>query len=113
MIFFRRLPRFEYVSPGTLEEVLGLLEEHKGKARVMAGGTDLLVQMKNRETAPEYLISLKNISGLDYINYHESDGLRLGALATIESVEKSPVVRDKYGVLARQLTVWPQPRSGM
>ena len=99
--FFRRLPRFEYLSPGTLEEALSLLEEYKGKAGVIAGGTDLLVQMKNREAAPEYLISLKNISGLDYINYRESDGLRLGALTTIESVENSPVVRDKYSVLAQ------------
>jgi len=101
MIYFSRLPKFEYIAPKTLEEALSFLEEQKDKAKVIAGGTDLLIQMKNREVTPQYLIGLKNISGIDYIKYSENDGLRFGALSTIGSVESLQVIRDKYSILAQ------------
>jgi len=97
----RCLPRFEYLTPKTLEEALALLSEHRGKARVIAGGTDLLPQMKSREVVPQYLIGLKNIPALDYIKYSNTDGLRFGALTTLHSVETSPIIQKRFGVLAQ------------
>lgn len=98
--FYRRLPRFEYLEPNTIEEALSLLSQHKGRAKVLAGGTDLLPKLKRREIeAPEYIIDLKGIPNLDYIKYDEVGGLRLGALVTIHAVEASPVVQERFGVL--------------
>ena len=60
--FYRRLPKFEYLAPKTIDEALSLLSRYKGKAKIMAGGTDILPQLKGREIkTPEYLIDLKGI----------------------------------------------------
>ena len=101
MVYLRRLPQFKYLAPRTLEEALAFLEEQKDKAKVIAGGTDLLLRMKNREITPKYLIGLKNISGIDYIKHSEPDGLRLGALCTLGSVESSQIIQEKYNILAQ------------
>jgi carbon-monoxide dehydrogenase medium subunit len=94
------LPRFEYLAPASLAEACALLAKHQGKAKVLAGGTDLIPQMKKRATTPEFLIGLKNIPNLDYIEFDKSKGLRIGSLATLESVLNSPVVQSNYHVLA-------------
>jgi CO/xanthine dehydrogenase FAD-binding subunit len=59
----RRLPRFEHLAPRGIEEALFMLFQHGEQAKVIAGGTDLLPQMKKGELAPRYLIGLKNIGG--------------------------------------------------
>jgi len=98
--FYRRLPKFDYLEPKTIEEALSLLAQYKGRAKVIAGGTDLLPKLKRREIeAPEYIIDLKGIPDLDYIKHDEVDGLSLGALATIHAVEISPIVQERFGVL--------------
>jgi len=94
------LPRFGYFAPTTIEEACSLLSQYGGKARVLAGGTDLLVSMKKGEIGPQYLVSIKDVSELDYINYSQQDGLRIGAMATLEAVASSPVVNDRFGLLA-------------
>ena len=98
--FYRRLPKFEYLRPSTIDEALSLLSQYRGRAKVIAGGTDILPKLKRREIkAPEYIIDLKGIPDLDYVRYDEVGGLSLGPLATIHAVEASPIVQDKFGVL--------------
>jgi CO/xanthine dehydrogenase FAD-binding subunit len=98
--FYRRLPRFDYLEPHTIDEALSMLSQYKGRAKVMAGGTDILPKLKEREIkAPEVIIALNGIPDLDYIKYDEVGGLSLGALATIHAVETSPIVRERFGVL--------------
>lgn len=112
--FYRRLPRFEYLAPKTLEEALSFLTRYKGRAKVIAGGTDLLPKLKRREMrAPQYVVELKGIRGLDYVKYGKRSGLSLGALATIHAVERSPVVREKFSVLfeATESMASPQIRN--
>ena len=58
---------FDYYEPETVADAVALLAQHGGRARVMAGGTDLLVQMKIERIAPEAVISLNRIPGLDRI----------------------------------------------
>ena len=94
------LPKFDYSAPVAVEEACSLLSRYKGKAKVLAGGTDLLVSMKKRKISPRHLISIRSISGLGYIQYNQEDGLRIGAQVTLESVARSPVVKDKFGLLA-------------
>lgn len=95
------LPRFEYSAAKTVEEACSLLSQHKGKAMALAGGTDVLVEMKKRHIGPEYLIGIKSIPGLDYINFDDENGLRIGALVTLQEVADSEVVRERFGLLAR------------
>jgi len=111
--FYRRLPKFNYLAPATLNEALSLLAEHKGKARVIAGGTDFIPKLKRRETgAPDYIIDLKGIAGLDQIK-PEAGGLNIGALVTIGAVEASPQIQQKFAILAQaaQSMASPQVRN--
>jgi carbon-monoxide dehydrogenase medium subunit len=76
------------------------LAQHGDEAKLIAGGTALVLMLKNRLVSPEYLVSLGRIQGLDQIAYEPGVGLRLGALATIRQAETSPVVREHFPVLA-------------
>lgn len=96
-----RLPHFEYLTPGTLDEACSLLAEHPKEALALAGGTDLLVKMKQRRIVPRYLVNLRAISSMDYITYDENDGLRIGALATIQSLKHSVTVKRHCKILAQ------------
>jgi len=95
-----RLPRFEYVAPGTLEEACSFLAKHREEAFPFAGGTDLFVKMKQRRIVPGFLVNLKHIPGMDFIEYDEAKGLRMGALVTIQSLKNSVVVKRHFKVLA-------------
>ncbi len=109
--FYRRLPRFDYLSPQTMDEVLSLLSRYKGRAKLIAGGTDLVPKLKRRAIkAPAYIIDLKGIQGLDYIKYDEVNGLSIGALATIHSIETSAIVREKYNILSQAAESMASPQ---
>jgi len=99
--YVQRLPKFEYLTPRTLDEAIFMLSRHRGEARVIAGGTDLLHKMKRREETPRYLVGLKNIPRLDYIDYDESQGLRFGPLVTIHAIETSSFIRHKFPILSQ------------
>jgi aerobic carbon-monoxide dehydrogenase medium subunit len=96
----RLLKPFGYFEPATVEEAIGLLSTHGDKAKVLAGGTDLIISMKRREILPEKVIYIKAIPGLDYIEYDQESGLRIGSLTTHSTIADSPIVRDKFGLLA-------------
>ena len=83
------MKRFEVVRPNALEEAIRFLREHGGTAKLLAGGTDLIVRMKERSVTPKYVVDLKRIPGLEGISYDEEVGLRIGALTTIRAVERS------------------------
>ena len=101
--FYRRLPKFDYIQPKTLAETLNLLaNSNNGKYRVYAGGTDLIPKLKERAVVqPEVLVDLKGVPNLDYVEYDDQDGLRIGALATIRSVATSPVVSERFPILSQ------------
>ena len=91
-------PRFEYLAPTSLEEVVAALAEHGDDARPMAGGQSLIPLMKLRVTAPEVIVDLGRVPGLGGIE--EADGgLRIGALARHRDLERSERCRGRYGVL--------------
>lgn len=95
----RKIKEFEYFAPSTLSEAISLLAQYRGKAKILAGGTDLLIQMKQRNLTPEYLVDIKNISELDYIKYNEDEGLKIGALVTHNSLVNSAVIQEKFSLL--------------
>jgi len=88
----------EYLRPRSTEEAISLYKRLGEKARYIAGGTDLMVKIMDRQLNPEYLISLKGISGLDQIEY-ENGELRIGALTTHRKLELSPVIRRHFPIL--------------
>jgi carbon-monoxide dehydrogenase medium subunit len=77
-----------------------MLKEHEGRARILAGGTDLLVNMKLMLEKPEYLLDLTKISNLGHIDYTEKHGLRIGPLARLRDIEKSNILTERYPVLS-------------
>lgn len=99
MKYLRRLPKFEYRSPRTIGEVCDLLSAHGRDAKLLAGGTDLLLQMRMRETTPAYLIGLKGVAELSYIRELAGGGVAIGAMTPIQELVRSPLIRKKYAVL--------------
>ena len=94
-----QLPSFEHLQPNSLEEALGFLAEYGERARVIAGGTELLVSMKQRLLAPEYLVNLKALPGLDYIREDDGD-LRVGTLTRLSALIRSSAVGERFPVLS-------------
>jgi carbon-monoxide dehydrogenase medium subunit len=88
---------FNYVEPRTIEEALSLLASHQGQAKMIAGGTDLLVWMKMGRVSPQHVISLSRVPALRYLITDQ--GLRLGALTTFREVEKHWLIPRKYTAL--------------
>ncbi len=94
---------FEYRTPETIDEAISLLKEAGGSARPLAGGTDLVVQMKERATRfpyPETIVSLDRVAELRTIDFSDSDGLRIGSGATMSDVATHPAIQERYTALA-------------
>ncbi len=90
---------FAFHAPATLDEALDLLARHNGSAKVMGGGTSLTTLLKQSLIAPDHIVSLHRIQGLDSIE--ASDGtLRIGGLATQRRMETSEVVKSNAPLLA-------------
>ncbi len=87
----------DYFEPKTVGEAVSLLAKYGAEAKIIAGGTDMLVDMKYKEE-PGCLINIKKISGLSSIQ-ENGGSLRIGALTTIRDVETNALVRDKLPVL--------------
>ncbi len=94
-----RLTRFEYHAPVTVEEAVSLLAGHGEAARLVAGGTDMLVAMKHRLCTPEHLINLASVPELDFMGYDETAGLCIGPAVSLARLSESPLIRDKYPAL--------------
>lgn len=96
----------------TRNEVLSLLDEYKEKARIVAGGTDILRLMRKEVIAPTVLVNIKTIPDLAYIR-EDTEGLKAGVLTSISEIGRSAVVRSKYKMLAEaaDLIASPQIRN--
>lgn len=107
-----RLPELQCISVSTIEEAIEELEKHKGEAKVLAGGTDILNQMKRRTNCPKYLINIKTIEGLDKVEF-SSNELIIGATATFSKILNNKDVRKHFPMLAEAVafTATPQIRN--
>ncbi|MFB3097294.1 MAG: xanthine dehydrogenase family protein subunit M [Dehalococcoidia bacterium] len=103
---------FQYHNAGSLEEVFDLLETHGDNARVMAGGTALVIMMKQRLAQPEHVVSLRRIPGL--ANIQESQqvpgGVEIGPLCTQRAMEVSPLMRERLPLVAYAYSRIATPR---
>jgi carbon-monoxide dehydrogenase medium subunit len=100
--------KFEYLVPASLDEAVSLLTEHGYDAKILAGGQSLIPAMRFRLAAPEILIDINRIQGLDYIK--EVNGhLTIGAMTRESEVDESPLVKQKYALLADTARVIADP----
>jgi carbon-monoxide dehydrogenase medium subunit len=90
---------FEYRTPKNLKEVHATLKEFGDEAKLIAGGTALVIMMKQRLVQPSCLVSLRSVRGLNGVEVKDG-GLRIGGLATHSEVESSPLVRRRLPLLA-------------
>ena len=94
------LPEFTYHEPSTLQEALDLLSELGGNAKVLAGGTDLLVRMKQKIDRPSDVISLARVPGLDAIIPRNSHAVSIGSAVTAMELSRNELLKDRFLPLA-------------
>lgn len=91
---------FIYLRPSTVKETLLSLSKHQEECKIIAGGQSLLILMRQGLVAPKYLIDIKNLQELNYIQLDPKEELKIGAATTHRAIEKSPVIKEKMVVLA-------------
>lgn len=102
--------RFDYQEPTTLKKAFSLLDKYGDDARVIAGGTSLLIMMRQRLLMPKVLISLARVPKFDRITFNSKEGLRIGAGARHRDIELSAVVQKRYPLLQETFRKVAQPR---
>ena len=93
------MSQFERLLPQSLEEAMSMISEYGERAKVIAGGTDLLVRMKRGDPTADFFISLERLNDLEYIKFIGDEGLRIGARTTIRSILDEPLVKKHFKAL--------------
>lgn len=89
---------FQYLESENLDQVLSWLAEYGDKARILAGGTDLVVKMKMGSVHPEYIIYIKKIAALNYIEFDDYS-LKIGSATTLSQIERNEEIKRNYSAL--------------
>ncbi len=97
------LPSFDYIRPGTPQQVTRLLLKSDGQARLFMGGTDVFVRMRDGFIAPEVLIDVKHLPGMRNLKFTKRNGLVIGAAVDMNVLARHPTVVEHYVVLAEAL----------
>jgi len=97
----KRTEPFDFYQPTTLTEASRLLKDNGPGGRFLAGGTDLVIAMKEKGLLPKYIVDLKRVPGLAGIREHDDGTMTIGALTTMYAIETSPVIKKKYPFLAQ------------
>jgi len=100
------LSPFDYVRPATPDDVSHLLLEHGEAARLLMGGTDLLVRMRDGVMQPKVVVDVKHLPGMRALTLSRNaggggEGLTIGAAVTMNEVARHPAIREHYGLLAQ------------
>ena len=94
------MKEFQYFKPDNLLEAISLAAQFKSGSSLLAGGTDLVVQMKRGIKSPTCVINLKGISELNGITFSLEKGLFIGPLVTHNTLGEHPIICEKYSLLA-------------
>lgn len=103
------LPQFTLLRPRTLQEAVGTLAKHASNIRVLAGGTDLIPSMRQKLFEPEYVLDIRHLAELKSIHQQPGEGVSIGALSTLTSIEHSEVLRKHYLVLSEAAATVASP----
>ena len=99
------MKEFEYLEPKSLQQALEWLHTHRGRARILAGGTDLYLRLRKHVFLPDYVIDLKRVPELDYITPNRGGGVQIGPTALQGEIARSSVIRQLYPALA-EAALW-------
>jgi xanthine dehydrogenase YagS FAD-binding subunit len=91
--------QLKHINARSIAEAAHVLAEYREKAQIIAGGVDLISLIKNEVIEPNVLVNIKTIPDLTYIK-EDAEGLKIGALATLNDIETSPLITSQYTVLA-------------
>lgn len=94
------LPKFIYVPANGIEQAGNLATKLGDKCVIMAGGTNVIVLMKDRLLKPDYILDIKGIPGMDRLEYVPGDGLKIGAITKLRTIETSKIVKEKFSAVA-------------
>jgi carbon-monoxide dehydrogenase medium subunit len=97
----KRTEPFDFYQPASLAEASRLLKENGPGGRFLAGGTDLVIAMKEKGLLPKYIVDLKRVPGLSGIRENDDGSITIGALTTMYSIETSPLIKKKYPFLSQ------------
>src|SRR5688572_24744726 len=97
----KRTEPFDFYQPATVAEASRLLKENGPGGRFLAGGTDLVIALKEKGLLPKYLVDLKRVAGLAGIRENSEGTITIGALTTMRDIEISPLITKKYPFLAQ------------
>jgi aerobic carbon-monoxide dehydrogenase medium subunit len=96
---------FEYLEPKSIQQALEWLYTYRGRARVLAGGTDLYLRLRKGVFLPDYVIDLKRVPGMDYITPNRGGGVQIGPTTLQDEVARSSLIRQLYPALA-EAALW-------
>jgi xanthine dehydrogenase iron-sulfur cluster and FAD-binding subunit A len=102
------MKKFAYYQPQTLQEAFGLMDKLKGRARYVAGGTDVIVRLKQKTIEPQALISLTRIEALKGITH--DGGVSLGSMTLFRDLEREHTIARHYPALAQAVRVLANPQ---
>jgi carbon-monoxide dehydrogenase medium subunit len=97
----KRTEPFDFYQPATLAEASRLLKDKGPGGRFLAGGTDLVIAMKEKGLLPKYIVDLKRVPGLAGIRENGDGTITIGALTTMFAIETSPLIKEKYPFLSQ------------
>src|ERR1700761_4057295 len=96
--------------PTTVDEAIQILSQHGHEAGVYAGGTDLLIRLKNRlKQAPTYLVDIKKIENLRYIKEDPAGGVRIGSATKLAEIADSSMIQQRYPMLVQAINLISSP----
>jgi len=95
------LKEFEYLKPDSIKKTISILSQYGERVQLLNGGTDLIVEMRDKIIQPEYLVDIKAIPQLNRITYNKQDGLNIGATVTLNEISNSKVVQTHYPILVK------------
>jgi len=95
------LPKFTHLTPSSLDEALDLLNEKGDKIKIMAGGSELMVQLKQRTVTPEFILNPKGLDGLEGIRVGREGNMTIGALTTLDAISESHQIKEQFPILAQ------------
>jgi xanthine dehydrogenase YagS FAD-binding subunit len=89
------MKNFDWAEPQNVDQAMALLAKGNGRAALMAGGTDLLTEIKEGVAQPDMVIDLKAVKGLSFIN-KQKDGIHIGAMTTLVELASDPLIKQDY-----------------
>jgi carbon-monoxide dehydrogenase medium subunit len=95
------LPEFDYIKPDSLAQASQFMVEHSGRSRLLCGGTDIFVRMRDGTWQDQYLVDIKGLDGMTQLDYDSTRGLSIGAAVNMNQVIVYPPVKENYPVLVQ------------